>query len=122
MEALVAGALVAVVAGVFGLGGAVIQARRSHQRWLREVRLSAYVELVSAVSLLTGSRIDVARLVKAFDDRAPTGSSTVQEREGIDQARLRAREKAEAMARDRLAGFDELGVAAARVRLVGPKP
>jgi hypothetical protein len=52
MEAVAAGVLVALVAGLFGLGGALISSRHQHQGWLREQRLEAYTRYLEAVGAL----------------------------------------------------------------------
>jgi hypothetical protein len=63
MAALTTGLLVAVVAGLFGLGGAAFTARRDHDRWLRQSRLDAYSDFVAAVTKVTVSH-HVRRLVR----------------------------------------------------------
>src|SRR5262245_51469951 len=65
MSAAVTGVLVAVVAGVFGLGGAVLTAHRDHERWLGQARLDAYATLLACATNLTTVH---ARLLKVRQD------------------------------------------------------
>jgi hypothetical protein len=96
---------------VFGIGGAVVQARRTHDRWLREVRLQAYVDFLGAVSRVAGMTMYRDRVTsRAAEKLSIEFESTDKEkaaslRRSIDQ---------------RLDTLDELDVLAGRVRLVGP--
>lgn len=54
MDTFLTGALIAVVAGIFALGGARYTHNREHERWLRQQRLEAYGALLTASTELVG--------------------------------------------------------------------
>jgi hypothetical protein len=62
MNALATGMLVACVAGVFGLGGAVLNANRESVRWRRQSRFEAYADFLAAVTKLALSQSQLQRI------------------------------------------------------------
>jgi hypothetical protein len=108
---LLTGVLVALVAGVFGIGGAVVQARRTHDRWLREVRLQAYADFLGVVWRVAGMTLHRSRLVSRVAEMMELPLTLT---EAEQAASLRA------TVNERVDTLDELDVAAGRVRLLGP--
>jgi hypothetical protein len=111
---LVTGLLVALVAGVFAVGGAVVQSNRSHDRWLREMRLEAYTAFLSAIALATTSKSILAAGQKHIMD------ALANEGVHVEGDTLATREDIRNLMTGIVAGLDELEQTYSRVSLVGP--
>jgi hypothetical protein len=58
LAAIATGILVAVVAGLPGLGGAVFNAHREHDRWLQEARIKAYAHVLGCATTVTSVGVE----------------------------------------------------------------
>lgn len=70
MSEVLTGLLVAVVAGFFGILGAVITAKREHRRWKRDARLTASRDFLAAFETITTNATQV-RLVRELEHGWP---------------------------------------------------
>jgi hypothetical protein len=124
VSALATTGLVALLTGAFALGGIWMQWKRDHDRWIRQVRLDAYIELAAAVLAFTGNRFARKLTIDSMWDEIErsTDMKRPSKRKVIE---LAGDPDAVTAAVDRLTseeidGLDEIDVAVAKVSLAGP--
>jgi hypothetical protein len=118
--------LVGLLTGAFAIGGIWMQWKRDHDRWIRQVRLDAYVELVSAVHALSGNRLARKLIIDAVWKELEVASGVVRPArrpiteliEDLDEVETVVNRLAD----QQLDGLDEIDVAVAKVKLAGPPP
>lgn len=70
MAAFLTGLLVAIVAGVFGLGGSILTGRHQHRQWLSDKRLEACSTFVAACDAISTTHTLEHMLTEVLSRRA----------------------------------------------------
>lgn len=115
-----------MVAGLFGLGGAWLGSRHEHAKWLRESRLSAYIEFAAVVSRATSVRRTSLKNVRAMLEAEESKQPSSEDKESSGTVRQLGRDEALAYARQYIDELfenipEDLEAAATRVMLLGPE-
>lgn len=112
----ITGILVAVVAGVFGVGGAVLSAHREHRKWLREKRLESYTQLLVQASDASGMKNLVRSRVRDVERTLAEAKLEGATHPQVEAIKARVEEAREALATIP----DALDQACVAVELLGP--